>query len=257
MILENFSYGALREIKESPHKMHWSQSLLEQVTESKVLSQGEEFVLVKTDFLAPKLIKDATWRTDGIGETSKNIFERCNNIKTFKDIVRWFYQITLPESYINGEFPHEDYTLHIRSLENNAFVNLRIFPEGSYLLDLIDAEVEVYGDYFNVIARGATSSYSGGAEENDSKKPEQRTKTLNQLTKQNRIRQGKICIQAKDKEYEMGFKEFKKLSKAHSSDVGTCVIDRVKKADLSECALKEVLTYFKSLLDGCGVGYRW
>lgn len=253
----------LTKIREKPKDNHWSQSPLEKVTDARVLLDRDYFVLTKTEFLAPKLIKHATWKTEYVGKTHKRIFELCDNSGSYKDIVRWFYTIMLPESYEQGDFPHQDYTFYVHNPRTTAFVNLREFPQESYLVDIIDAEVTLYDSFGNIINGGAVSSYQSEAKEDDSLLPMERTITLEQLSKQNRLRQGKIVVQTSDGEYETPFEEgqmtfvnYSDLSTLHSFDIGGDVMDRVHAADLSEIALQRVLTSFKYLLEECCVNYR-
>ena len=127
------------------------------------------------------------------------------------------------------------------------------------MIDLINAEITLYDQMGNVLTGGAVSSYTGGAEENDSLKPEKRTKTLEQLSKQNRLRQGKIVVQAPDGEYEspfekdaMSFVNYDTLSVLTSFDIGGDTISRIQAADLSEVALQKTAVRFKCLLEeGC------
>lgn len=246
----------------SPKDFHWPQSLFEKVIDAQILLDGGDFLLVKTEFFAPKLIKHSSWRTECVGDTYRRIFESVDNSKSFEDISRWFNTIMLPENYEPGKFSHQDYTLQISNRKNAAFVNLRKYPQGSYLIDLINAEVTIYDTMGNIANGGAVSSYTGG-EENESLSLEKRTKTLEQLSKQNRLRQSKIVIQAIDGEYEapfetgkMTFVNYENLSTLQSFDVSEDVTGKIHAADLSEMALQRVLNNFKYLLEECSVEYR-
>ena len=251
----------IEKVKENPGDMHWSQSPLEKVTDAKVLLDGRYFVLTRTDFLAPKLVQHSTWRTESIGETYRRGFEESDNLASFQDITRWFYQLMLPENYQSGDFPHADYTLRLCNPKNKAFVNLRIFPEGSYLVDLIDVEVTLPNIDGNAFRGGGNCSYHGDEEDNDSLKPEERTKTLDQLAKVNRMRQGDIVIQTPEGEYEGKFGEnsfvnYDDFSTLHSFDIDERVIGKIHSADLSERYVQRALVIFKRLLEECGIPYR-
>lgn len=253
----------LRKIIEEPQQTHWSQSPLESVSSANVLLGGRDFALVKTKFLAPRLIKHATFRTEHIGENYKKVFQLHDNLDAYHNIVSWFNQIILSESYEEGEFEHEDYTLLVYNQKNRAFVNLRQFPNGSYLHDLIDAEVTTYDENGAVVIDGSVSSYSGGAEDNDVLKPEERTKTLEQLAKQNRIRQGRVVVQTDEGDFEAHFQNdlmifinYDDYSALDSFEVGSGVMDKVRAADLSETALQKTLTRFRYLLGECCIPYR-
>jgi hypothetical protein len=258
-LTELIDFRLLRKIAESPKENHWSQSPLEKVTNATVLLDRDYFVLVKTEFSAPHLIRHATWRTEHVGGANKEIFRLHHNLDNYNRIERWFYTDILPESY--GSYtPHQDYTLWISNNAGKAVVNLRQYPAGSYLLDLIDAYVNWHG-----VIRGGVSSYSGDAEYNDTLTHLERTQTLDDLIKQNRMRSASVHVLTKEGEFEGRFEndadsmtlvDYRNFTIKSGSDFDFSLMDKLHSADKSEIALQGLLSFFKTLLEEYSVPFR-
>lgn len=262
MINRLFNKETLTSVRREPARTHWTQSPLEQVVDARILLCGEDFVLLRTDFLAPMLTRHATWRTEDVGGTQRRIYEMHNNIQMYQNVVRWFYKTSLPDSYAEGLFPHEDYTLRVVNQEMKAFVNLRKYPAGSYLVDLVQADLTVYDALGEPAISGATSSYVGGAESNDPLKPQQRTKTLEALAQQNRLRQGRIFVQTPEGIGETQFDSpmtlvaYDNFPTLRVFPMSEEILQTIHRTELREVALQRVLTNFKYLLEESCVTHR-
>ena len=57
----------IERVERDPWASHWTGSPLEEVTDAQALFIDNSIALTKIDFLAPKLIGNATWRTEHIG----------------------------------------------------------------------------------------------------------------------------------------------------------------------------------------------
>lgn len=290
----------MEKVRKDPKHNHWSQSPLEKVTDAKILLDDNNLVLVKTTFSAPKPINHITWGTEFVGKTNidyeieyfsthfdhKKSMEKIRNILG-KDAIsltppgaeaqvqmrlRWANE-EFKRSYSKGEFPHTDYTLWICNQRINSFVNMRLFPEESFLTDRIKAEIKLFDELGNPIVDSSghpISNYSkdsyfsrDGTDENLC--PEERTLTLDQLIKENRIREGSIILMDNGTEYEGKFMGKGKLSDFKSADgissipsfeLPDRIIELFTVGDLKERYLNKVLIILKNYLEECNISYR-
>ena len=252
----------ISQIRKKPKEMHWSQSPLEKVLGAEILLDGRDFVFVRTDFSAPRLAKYSWLKTEDIGKFAKREYVKYDNLKSFDDLTRWFYTINLPESYQKGDFIHTDYTFYQANEKFNAFVSMRIYPKGSYFVDLINGNAELFGAEGARFTGASNSSFQGGDEEdNDQLNSEERTKTLLELTRINRFRQGKVILQTSSGDYEGNpdndlFVNQDDLSSIDSLDLGDRIVNTLWSGELCENQLQIIFQRFKGILEECNVSYR-
>lgn len=298
MVMEWINPEFIRNVIENPVGSHWSQSHLERVTDAQVLLSGTDFVLTKTAYKAPRQMRHATYGTHFLGETNRREmlrhfsedfidsraelqrslkgvgrrlhFSPINPVEQVERYMRWA-QEEIAKSYENGEFPHIDYTLWLRRPTIHAFVNLRVFPEDSYLVDRIFAEVRVFdkdgkplsdkqgfpiSDYSN-------DSYSSGSHE--TLRPEQRTKTLEALALENRLRGADVVIMDDGEEFigkiqgngQLGtFANADGIRVLYGFELPENIIEMFAIGDVKERYLQKVLSFFRIMLDEVGVKYR-
>lgn len=258
----------LFKVQQSPEEYHWSQSQFERVKSAKVLEADEYHVLTETNYLAPKLVRRSTCRTDHAGKIHLRIAQMLGSVNFFEDYQRNLREVqeAINTNYENGDFPHTDYTLWLVKPNTRAFVNLRVFPEGSYLVDLINAEVEMFDGNGKRIGRiGSTDSYLSYRDDLDDLNPEGRTLTLDQLAKRNRLRDGSINLDTPQGTYsgvmEKGDEHIIFTNPDDPLPLNFFMLDeenrsRINQADLSEQSIQNVLVYFKNLLDKHWIPYR-
>ncbi len=255
MITEEITPDRIQHIARDPQRAHWTQSPYEIVTCASLIFHSPYMVLAHTEFDAPKLVRRTSWTTDAIGVSQREQFAKYNNLRSFANIVRWFHE-EFDQNYIPGAFPHKDYTLWMLSPTANVFINLRQYPEGSFYIDSVLADVELYSAAGERITGGIVSSKQADAE---TLPREQRTQTLDALCRQNRIRQGSIVLQTDAGKYEGKMGEallnFATLETLQSFEVDG-LTEKINLADLSEQGLQAALLRFKALLDEAGIAYR-
>ncbi|MBW2991772.1 hypothetical protein KY345_00960 [Candidatus Woesearchaeota archaeon] len=269
--------GFINAVKKDPANFHWTLSFLERVVDASVLWDSEELVLTKTDFLAPKIKNHSTYRTEHVGERIIERIRRARNEywRDGDEYVTQFYRWALEsikDNYEDGKFLHTDYTLWHCDPRIKSFSNMRIYPEGSYILDLITSDIEVFDGKGRRLTGGGVDSYNPpevdtSEAEIDTRKPHQRTQTLDELEKQNFT----IGLQTPDGEYKGTIDEealenpnepihlFKKEDFDIINlfqDLSLDTVDRINLAYLSEKYLQRTLNMFSTILTASGVPYR-
>jgi hypothetical protein len=263
MPVHHLNRERLDAIRKDPKAAHWSQSRFESVSRATVLLDGGSFLMTKTEFNAPKLIGHSSFRTEDVGETYRRMYAERGNLETFKRVEQSFH-LSLMTNYAREAVSHVDYTLWVFEPSGKEFVNLRIYPPGSYLLDLTFVEFDTVRTSELTLVRsiGARSSYSGGAGDNDGLSPAERTKTLPQLAKQNQLDGGTLSVMTSHGEFEGDIEgnglliNHDDLSTLDMADLDQNTLDTIESAKQSEFEFQRIFRRFMLHLGQCSVDYR-
>ncbi|MBS3096921.1 hypothetical protein J4480_05800 [Candidatus Woesearchaeota archaeon] len=246
----------IKQVKNNPRAMHWSQSYLEEVTDAEVLSENHDYVLTRTKFLAPVMIKPSPFRTEEIGETFRFITQTKQNAHSDDGKLYWAKIIGLAKQAIEHNYGercalHEDYTLRVRDNLSRAFVNLRVYPEENFLMDMIAASVELMTNPSEYTMEASRNSLRNGWWDPRLKK-EKRTRTLDEMIESNRADEIELTRNGKK-----SIVRISSLSDINSLCYdGVVGMEEVKTNYLGEVALQSTFLLFKTKLIECSVPYR-
>ena len=245
----------IKKVRDNPKAMHWSQSTLEKVTDAEILSEGIDYILTKTRFLAPVMIRPSPYRTEYLGETFRTITQAEQDARSGDGEAYWTEIVkqskeSMRLNYGKNGVLHEDYTLWWSGKEARVFVNLRHYPKGSFFVDLIIASLEIGDRDLENLSEVSRGSIRDGF--SYALKPKQRTMTLDEMIGNNRM-ETVILIKP---EGELRYK----ISSLNDIDnlnyAGVSGTEKVRMDFLNEVALQNRLLFFKMILDECSVHYR-
>lgn len=262
MLTDFISDHMVRTAQAAPMQAHWSQSPFERVVDSAVLTgTASGPTLVRTNFLAPKIVGKTLWHTEDVGITAMEVYRLSDNLVSYNRIFNWFHQ-AFPQAYHKGEFPHSDYTMWISGKKIRAFANLRQYPEGSYFVDMIRAEVSILGPMLEEVSGGAINSYIGSQHDLPSFLPHQRTRQLPELIKFRKTMEKRFMIQSPEGEFPVAPFEIEGWFEPcydmppESNPFDDNPYERIKLAMQGEKMLQKILDVFKLYLDNLRVEYR-